>query len=118
MRLLAQLAPYREAFWRLLYPADCAGCGSLLELEEQGICQSCRPALEARRLKPEHALLDQSFAALDEVWSVYTYESPVRELITALKFEKKPWLTNIFRESAVALAQTLASDTHYDALIP
>ncbi len=118
MLILDKLAPYREAFWRLLYPVDCAGCGILLELDEQGICLRCRPGLEARRLRPEQALLDQRFGYLDEAWSVYTYESPVRELITALKFQKQPWLAGIFREAAVTTALMMTAEVRYDALVP
>lgn len=118
MNLAVSFDRYLEAFLRLVYPAYCGICPNFLRLEETALCSSCLNRLSSRHLSPEDALLKQRFRAVDEGWALYHYESPVKEIISAVKFLKKRWLLKIFREEVKTLASTLASETNYDGLIP
>ncbi|MFA7002008.1 MAG: phosphoribosyltransferase family protein, partial [Candidatus Omnitrophota bacterium] len=55
---------------------------------------------------------------LDEAWTLFPYASPVREIITGIKFEKKRWLVRTFEEAVTERARMLAAENHYDALVP
>lgn len=112
------MQPYLEAFLRLIYPASCGVCEALLELEEQGICGTCRGRLRSLRFSPEDAVLEKRFEALDDAWSLYPYESPVKEILVAIKFLRKRWLVRVFAEEMTSLAQVLTADRTYDLLVP
>ena len=112
------MRPYVEAFLRLIYPAECGVCRAFLALEENGICKSCRAQLEILRFSREDAILKDRFEYLDEGWALYAYESPLKEIITAIKFARKRWLVRTFMEAVESLAVPLATENHYDAIVP
>lgn len=113
-----QLPDYWEAFIRLCYPSYCGGCRAFLGLDERDICHACRSKLMSCRLPPEEAGLQESFESLDEVWGLFDYESPVRELIAGIKFLKKRWLVRAFSDPIMEMACVIQSEHHYDAILP
>ena len=109
---------YWEAFLRLIYPATCGVCASLLELAEAGICRTCQARLEILRFSPEEAALSERFQNLDEGWAIYPYEPPVRDILTGIKFAGKRWLVRVFHRDIETLSGLVASENYYDAIIP
>lgn len=109
---------YWEAFLRLVYPATCGVCASLLEIEEAGICGPCQVRLETLRFSPEEAALSERFQALDEGWALYPYEPPVRDILTGIKFAGKRWLVRVFHRDIEGLSHAMAAENRYDAIIP
>ncbi len=55
---------------------------------------------------------------MDEGWTLYPYETPVRDILTGIKFAGKRWLVRIFGQDIQTLAGILTSENHYDAVIP
>ena len=111
-------APYREALLRLIYPAACALCDRMLEITESGLCISCGTEMESSAYGLEEACSSQEFEFLDGAWSLYPYESPAGEILSSVKFFKKQWLLPLFEKGLSRLAQAIAAETSYDALIP
>lgn len=109
---------YKEAFIRLFYPAACEVCRTALRLEESVLCRRCAGDLDALAWPMENALVDERFEYLDNVWTVYAYASPVRELLRGIKYARKDYLFQAFRDRAVRLAQAVTSDTWYHAILP
>ncbi len=109
---------YYEAFVRLLYPATCGGCTALLELDEKALCSNCRCSLLALRFPIEESVLKEPLTWIDEGWTLYPYESPVKEILTGIKFSRKRWLVRTFEEEIDSFFGALASETGYDFLIP
>ena len=109
---------YLEAMIRHFYPAACEVCRATLKLEEKILCRPCTETLETRAWPMESALVGERFEYLDHVWTAYAYESPVRELLHGVKYARKDYLLKAFGERAVQLAQAVASDTGYDAILP
>ncbi|MCM8775556.1 MAG: ComF family protein [Candidatus Omnitrophica bacterium] len=109
---------YLEALIRLIYPAICGVCESLLELGEEGICRACEEGLRNLKFPLEETSLDIRSESLDEGWALYPYESPVKEIIGAIKFLKKRWLIRIFRDEIKSFMLTLAGENDYDFLVP
>ncbi len=103
---------------RLLYPASCGACSSLLELEEKGICVACRIRLARLRFDPGRALLDRPFKNLGKAWCLYPYASPVKEILAGIKFLGKRWLLRVFRRDFEWITPLLALEHSYDALTP
>ena len=103
---------------RLIYPADCAVCETLLALDEEGLCAGCFARLRALRFEPEEAALRKRFEAVGEAWALYPYESPAREILSGIKFLKKRWLMRVFFRDLEPLAKAITTETHYDLLIP
>jgi len=118
MKPPSRLSPYAEAFLRLIYPAYCGACAALLELHESGVCRSCRSRLARLRQNPEEAALRGRFDHLDEGWALYRYESPVKEMLSAIKFLRKRWLLRVFHEEIRSLALAITAETSYDAVVP
>ncbi len=112
------LRNYSEAFIRLIYPAHCGACLAFLELEEENICGNCKTELARLPFAADQALASKRFEFLDDAWSVYPYESPVKEILSAIKFSRKKWLTGVFAEEIQNIAALMASETTYDAIIP
>jgi ComF family protein len=110
--------PYKEAFIRLFYPAACEVCHVTLDLEERILCHSCAGDLDATVWPMENALVDERFAHLDHVWTVYEYVSPVRELLHGVKYSRKDYLLKACQGRALRLAQAITSDCWYDAVLP
>ncbi len=109
---------YSEALLRLLYPSSCGVCHSFLGLEEQGICHTCRSECDTLRFSFHQTPFNHSLSWVDEAWTLYPYESPIREILTEVKFSKKRWLMNIFEKDIQSFCESLKGETHYDILIP
>ena len=109
---------YREALIRLFYPATCEVCHNTLDLEEKILCQHCARDLDALAWPMEKVLVDERFEHLNHVWTVYAYGSPVRELLHGVKYARKDYLLKACQKRAVSLAQAVASDFWYDAILP
>ncbi len=118
MTLLERITSYTEAFLRLIYPADCAVCEVPLEIDEHGICAPCFSRLRALRYPVEEAMIDEPFRALDNAWCLYPYASPLKEILTSIKFSRKQWLIRLFREEVKPLIQAVTSDNGYDWILP
>lgn len=103
---------------RLIYPAQCGICKLALGLHDRELCPACRKKLVQLRRDPVQAIMSQRFAAVANAWSIYPYEGPVRDLLTAVKFSGKQWLISAFRSELRELSQALAADNSYDAVIP
>jgi ComF family protein len=113
-----QLPDYWEAFVRLYYPSYCGGCHAFLGLDEKVLCQTCHSKLLTHCFPPEEAGFHETFESLDEAWGVFAYDSPVKELITGIKFQKKRWLIRAFSEQVREMAVMIQSENHYDAILP
>jgi ComF family protein len=109
---------YQEAFIRLFYPAACEVCRAMLDLDEEILCRHCADDLDALAWPMDHALVDERFESLDHVWTVYAYDSPIRELLHGVKYSRKDYLLKACRERAISLAQAVTSDFWYDAILP
>ena len=109
---------YQEALIRLFYPAACEICRVSLEIEESILCHKCAENLDALAWPLDKTLVDEPFESLDHVWTVYAYESPVRELLHGVKYSRKDYLLKSCRDRALRLAQALSSDYPYDAILP
>jgi ComF family protein len=118
MRIHERLSPYFEAFLRLIYPAACGVCETSLELEESPLCRTCGSELHKRRFDLQTSCLETSLDFIGEVWALYPYESPVKELLTSIKFSKKRWLVQAFAEDLKAFGTALAAENRYDLVIP
>jgi ComF family protein len=118
MKISEQWLFYGEAFLRLFYPAACGVCRAPLELNEQGICSTCRGQVERMSYSPDEAVLVDRFESVDEAWGLFPYESPIKELIAAIKFMKKRWLVRTFDEAIRHASSVLTAETCYDALVP
>lgn len=90
-----KLSRFAEAALRLIYPAECSACSHLLELDEKHLCAACSAALKSKKQFPA-APLDLSLSPLRETWAFYSYEFPVREILTGIKFQRKTWLAGVF----------------------
>ena len=117
MKLAVEIPYYKEALLRLLYPSTCGVCDALLELGEQGLCQTCSSKVSGLRFGPEKMLAAQTFELLEEAWSLYPYESPVSDILRAVKFSRKRWLVRAFRDDLKNAAETLAGNS-YDLIVP
>ena len=109
----------KEAFFRLLYPASCAVCARGLLLSESGLCGTCGRRLSDLCFHPEEAVIDDhKFEFLDQAWALTPYESPVKEILTAIKFHRKRWLVRIFADLINPLSKALAGENSYDVILP
>lgn len=109
---------YKEAFIRLFYPAACEVCHASLDLKEKIVCRRCSEDIDALAWPMEEALTGERFEHLDHVWTVYAYESPVKELLHGVKYARKDYLLRACQERALRLAQAITSDFWYDAILP
>ena len=109
---------YKEAFIRLFYPAACEVCRANLDLEETILCRRCTGNLDALAWPMEEALVDERFEHLDNVWTVYAYRSPVRELLRGVKYARKDYLFKACQKHALEIAQAVTSDFGYNAILP
>ena len=112
------LHDYREAFIRLFYPAQCACCNGMLTLQENLLCTDCAQDLSSLAGSFEEALVDEKFEHLDHVWTVFTYESPLKEILHKVKYARKDYLLRACTKPAISLAQAVTSDYWYDAVLP
>lgn len=118
MSLRSEFRAYTEAFIRLIYPSVCGLCPAVLEIHEEGICHSCSESLEHLRFPLPEILKDEKIPYIKEAWSLYSYESPVKELLSGIKFLNKRWLLKIFREPLQETAAAILAESPYDYLIP
>ncbi len=109
---------YKEAFIRLFYPAACEVCHAKLDLDEKILCGHCAEALDSLAWTLEDAWVDERFEHLDNVWTVYAYSFPIKELLHGIKYARKDYLLKACHQRAVRLAQAVASDFWYDAILP
>lgn len=116
--LIEQFSLYTEAFLRLIYPSQCGACNLTLDLNENAVCKTCGTRLRQMRLSYEDAVFTETLESLDDAWSLFPYEDPVKELLTGIKFYGKRWLIQAFEESLAEMTLALSSEYHYDFMIP
>ena len=109
---------YTEAFLRLFYPAYCGICRSFLEVQEHGLCGACAASLQPLQRQLDTACLSMEFEHVDNAWSLYPYRSPVKELLRAVKFQRRRWLLKPALSRLDDLLSPILSETHYDAIVP
>jgi ComF family protein len=117
MSLRSEFKAYTEAFIRLIYPSVCGLCPAVLEINEEGICHSCAESVERLRFPLPEILKEENIPYIKEAWSLYSYESPVKELLSGVKFLNKRWLLKIFRDSLREAAAAVLAETSYDCLV-
>ncbi len=113
-----RIAGYWEAFLRLLYPSTCGVCRKGLALDESVLCRDCRKKLETQKRPPHKRPLHGRWRALDEAWALYSYEPPVRDLLTAVKFARERWNLELFYAELGLWAAVLHAENTYSAVIP
>ncbi len=118
MQLSQTVSHYIEALLRLFYPACCATCGELLELEEKGLCGACRTRLREFRFRPSEERIRVSLAHGDEGWALYRYEDLVKEILHKIKFERRRDLLRVFSGEMADFLHRRPELSHYDFLIP
>ncbi|HNX69093.1 MAG TPA: phosphoribosyltransferase family protein [Candidatus Omnitrophota bacterium] len=109
---------YIESFIRLFYPAECEICRKMLPLEENILCATCAEALLALAIPPEETFVDERFEFLDNIWTVFNYESPLKELLHGVKYARKEYLLKPCLTPSASLAQAVVSSQSYEALLP
>jgi ComF family protein len=109
---------YLEAGMRLWFPAYCGACATFLRIEEKGVCGSCGVKMRLLEHSPAEAILENDLKCIDHAWAVFDYVSPVKDLLTEIKFRKKRWLLRVFSENIRAVALAISAENHYDALLP
>ncbi len=108
-----------EALIRLFYPAHCGICKDLLKIEAVTLCLDCAVKLEELRFDLLEAINSPGKdVSWNEAWSLFPYESIVRDLIKDSKFNSKPWLLNAFRPALRDCFKAVTSESSYDLLIP
>lgn len=112
------LKNYREAFIRLFYPAACEVCRTDLALEERILCRKCTEDLQSLAWPMDDTLVDERFEQLDYAWTVYAYDSPVKELLHGVKYARKNYLLKACKKRTLEIAQAITSDHAYDAIVP
>lgn len=112
------MKPYWESLIRLVYPSQCAACRVPLDINREGICGGCQHALDEVKYPTEDQILAQNFESIDQGWSLYPYESPVKEILTGVKFYGKRWLIKLFAPEIQKLTLALGAEHTYDYLIP
>lgn len=113
----SRVSLYREAFFRLFFPATCGVCRSLLAIDQETLCGSCGEALERAAFPLDDALCPDAPKGLGEAWSLYRYESPVREILAAVKFSRERWLLKVFKPG-IARLMPLVRENRYWAVVP
>jgi competence protein ComFC len=58
------------------------------------------------------------FQEIHEIWSLYQYEGPVKNILAAVKFHGKFWLLDIFNNVLEELVLALTHENHYDLIVP
>jgi len=108
---------YREAFIRLFFPASCGVCGILLDLTEERTCSACGTRIRKLGYGIPESSFFESWEYLDHAWACFPYKPPVRDIITAVKFNHKPWLIKELRQSLEPIALAISSEYRYDGLM-
>ena len=103
---------------RLVYPAHCGVCRGLLEIEEKYLCLGCAHELSSVKLDVTDQPLPNPGPYLRQGWSLYTYKSPVGDILSAVKFSRKWWLLDLFDASLEEFLRDEFIDRHYDFLMP
>lgn len=113
------MIPAIEALVRLFYPAHCGICKDLLKIEASTLCLDCAVRLEEMRFDMLEAINSpEKSASWEEAWSLFPYESLVRDLLKDSKFKSKPWLLKAFRPALRDFFKAITSESPYDLLIP
>lgn len=109
---------YREAFLRLFYPGFCASCNRLLELQERGLCLSCRERLQKLKLLPSEERIRVSLSHGDEGWALFCYQDAVKEIFHKIKFERRRDLLRLFLEEIALFFVRRPRLAIYDCVVP
>ncbi len=104
-----------EAVLRLIYPAQCAFCRLSLEVNEQHLCPFCLENLRKRK-NADFECRDLQISFIRKAWALYPYESPVRELLTGIKFEQKTWLADLLDADLKTFRESV--NENLDAVVP
>ncbi len=123
---------YARALVRIVYPDSCPLCLKDLRLSEVRICESCRGNL--RELKPPLCPLCARELPLfgrlricrecrgekhyvDQTWSLFSYNDPLRKLLHLIKFRRKYALLRIFECAVKNFAETKVAN-EFDYVVP
>jgi len=112
------LPRYGEAFLRLFFPSSCAGCSQILELEERGLCFTCRGNLKGLRLRPSEERIRVLLAHTDEGWALFRYEGLVKDLFHKIKFERRRDLLRVFHDEIASFLCRRTQSHAYDLIAP
>lgn len=121
-----------RSFIRILYPASCILCKTPLLLDELHLCVLCRRKIQPLRsplcLKCAHPLppydayktcsaCRSDRPRYDRGFALVEYDEPNKAIFHQIKFEKKPWLFEIYQQ---LLLQSLdrPSFREYEMIIP
>ena len=107
-----------ESFLRLIYPATCGICKKDLHLDERTVCSTCSEKLRALILPPENALLERTLEHLDHVWGVFSYRSPLKELLHSVKYAHRDYLLKAIQHPLTTMAEAVTADNFYNAMLP
>ncbi|OGW78590.1 MAG: hypothetical protein A2Z83_07425 [Omnitrophica bacterium GWA2_52_8] len=114
MPFIQEWPAYLEALIRLLYPATCGLCSEMLNLQQRGLCKHCRNDLVALQYPISKIKNELSLTGIENVWTLFPYESTVRDLITAVKFSGKHWLLKEFSQSLQTFGMLASDAPSYD----
>ncbi|OQA57370.1 MAG: DNA utilization protein GntX [Candidatus Omnitrophica bacterium ADurb.Bin277] len=114
----ATFACYKEALIRIFYPETCGVCRKILRLNEMRLCENCKETLDRLEWPWEEAYHPAPLEHLSNTWAVYSYESPLKELLRAVKYSRKEYLLKIFQDSVSRLALAVVSEYPCDAVLP
>lgn len=119
LRLFFQgFSHYLEAALRLFYPASCAICRIMLELSERHVCASCGRNIHSLRLESTQESLVSRGPWIRRAWALYRYDSPLSDIISAVKFSGKWWLLDIFEEDLKKFCAENIEILKYDFIVP
>jgi ComF family protein len=106
---------FTESILDLLFPDRCVGCGRFQSL----LCPSCvaklRPGSHNGRLRTGNHIYAP---LLDDALVAFVFESPLREAIHALKYQRKRRIAVLLGDLLATYLRSHPLPTHVDALIP
>ncbi len=117
---------------RVLYPADCVLCRMPLLLDELHLCLLCRQKIQplpkplclkcARPIPPYDGYTTCSSCRserphYDRGFALVEYDEPTKSIFHQIKFEKKPWLFEIYGEM-LQNSFSLSRFNDYEMIIP
>ncbi|MBI3317303.1 MAG: ComF family protein [Candidatus Omnitrophica bacterium] len=114
----APLALYGEALMRLIFPAPCGLCKTMLEIDERGVCPNCKSLLWKLRRGHAEGAVQHSLAGLVHAWALFSYEGPFKDLMASIKILKKRWLLALFFEEIRQFSIQQLQKSPYDAIVP
>ena len=117
---------------RILYPANCILCKTPLFLNELHLCLLCKQKIQplsaptclkcARPIPPYESFTTCSSCRserpyYDRGFALVEYDEPTRLILHQIKFEKKPWLFEIYLDLMQKLYPAFPLN-HYEMMIP